>query len=439
MLTTDPMLSLPLRPSRTLALPLACLLSFAGCGTGNMPDDDAGSADAAMTDAGPTPDTGAGGDAGIDAQVVADGGPVDGGPGSDGGPDAGECDGEGTSRGMLGDERLDRIAEGVTRVYYAGADAETSQRCNAVRDAQVLYYDVYPAPEAPIGATAIYIHGGGYNVGYANNGSISEACAQLIAEGLHCVAVEYRRGFVAGGDLSVTEVDLTPEDSAAFRVILEMARQDVVDAWDHLHADRALGLPPRYVVLGESAGGSLASRVTLTDPGLDKDVLGVVVGFGTHEDTEPVVSHDFPVVIQGGLFDHISPAYSAPIWFDDDMPTAKGLFELRDELLGLGVPTRMYLNAHQGHGFGSYEDEAGTIVHYPEAIAFFREVQAGGTPENFTEWQFEFDDCDQEPVVRAGDRLRTPGFRYDPRQADFEEGLTPDAVRERRGRPARCD
>lgn len=349
------------------------------------------------------------------------------------------CDGPGTSRGIPGDERLDRIEEGVTRVYYAGTDAETSQRCNAIGDAQVLYYDVYPAPETPVGATAIYIHGGGYNVGYANNGGIVDACNQLIEQGLHCVALEYRRGFTAGGDLSVTEVDLTPDDAAAFRAILAMAREDVLDAWDHVHDNATeLGVPQRYVVMGESAGGSLASRVTLTNPDLDKDVLGAVVGFGTHESSEPVVSTGFPVVIQGGLFDETSPAYNAAIWFDEDMPIAKGLFNLRDELLEMGVPTRLYINGHQGHGFGDYMDDEGTIVHYPEALAFFRAVESGESPENFTEWQFVMDDCDQDPAVTAGDRIRTEGFRYDPRQADFESGLSPAEVIELRGPPTRC-
>lgn len=44
-----------------------------------------------------------------------------------------------------------------------------------------------------------------------------------------------------------------------------------------------------------SAGGSLASRVTLTVPTSPAPVAGVVVGFGTHGSHEPVLRGDLPV------------------------------------------------------------------------------------------------------------------------------------------------
>lgn len=349
-----------------------------------------------------------------------------------------ECDGPGVSRGMLGDPKLNNVPPGVTRVLYAGATPEDSQRCNALGDAQVLYYDVYPAPTTPAEITVIYLHGGGYNVGYANNGDIAQASQQLRDLGAQVISIEYRRGFTEseGEELPPARlVDMTAEDAANFRVILEMAKQDVLDAWDHLHNRRTeLGLPDRYVLIGESAGGSLVSRVTLTNAALDKNVLGVVAGFGTHEYNEPVVSTGFPVVIQGGLMDPISPVYSNHIWFDEDMPKAKGLFELRDELLGLNVPVRLYINGQQGHGFGSYR-ESGTILHYADSLQFFRDEFLGNSPESFTEWSFVQRDCDIEPNIQAGDRLRTPEFRYDPRQEQLRNGAHPDEVVTAFGQP----
>ncbi|MFK7992196.1 MAG: alpha/beta hydrolase [Sandaracinaceae bacterium] len=371
---------------------------------------------------------GGGGDA--DAGRVLDGSTR-----SDGGTG---CSGAGTSRGILGDPQLERLPAGATRVYYAGVDEATSQRCNALGDPQVLYYDLYPAPATPNGTTVLYLHGGGYNVGYANNGSISTMCEQLRSLGSHCVALEYRRGFVAGGDIAVTEVELTAEDAARFEITLEMALTDVLDAWAHLDARAGeRGTPTDYIVMGESAGGSLASRMVLTrdEP---KSVVGAVIGFGTHRATERVVeSVDFPVAVQGGLFDTTSPAYDNAIWFDADMPVARGLVDLYTELRAHGTPAFLYLNLHAGHGLAQYQEADGTALHYPEVIRWFLDARDGVPVESGIEHHYRYDDCEQAPPRMAGDRVRgNDGLRYDPVMADLENGDHPEDVMARYGRPS---
>ena len=397
----------------------------------------------------------AGPDARLDAAPLADGGPSDSGStdagealdaaardasvsldaDTDGGDGGATCTGRGVSRGMPGSEDLNRMPDGAMRFYYAGTDELSSVRCNAIGDPQTLYYDLY-SPSESSDATVLYLHGGGYNVGNANNESIADACRQLTSLGVHCASLEYRRGFTLDPS-AVSGTDLSADDAARFRVILEMARRDVLDAWADLDARAAaLGTPRQYVVIGESAGGSLASRVALTLTEPRPIVRGVIVGFGTHESTEPVVEDiDFPVVLQGGLLDPIQPAFDNHIWFDPDMPVAKGLFDLADELRGAGVPTRLYVNAQQGHGFGSYQGGDGTIQHYAESLAFFRAFARGEPVEEFTEWRFQNDDCDAGVVAGV---TRESGVRYDPRQADLESGLSPAEVNMLRDRPRPC-
>jgi hypothetical protein len=419
---------------------LVCFaVSLASCSTPDAAPDGGFLVDATFLD-GTTPSDATAEDAGATDAGATDAGATDAGATDAGGrDDAGEpgtsCDGPGVSRGMPGSADLDRLPDGATRFFYAGPDELSSVRCNAIDDPQTLYYDVY-TPAGSSDATVLYLHGGGYNVGNANFEPIADACRQLTALGTHCVSIEYRRGFTLDPS-AVSGMDLTAEDAGRFREILEMARFDVLEAWDHLDAQAAaLELPRRYVVVGESAGGSLASRVTLTNLARRHSILGTIIGFGTHEATEALAPEiDFPVVLQGGLLDGIQPAFENHIWFDDDMPIAKGLFDLAEELRDAGVPTRVYVNGQQGHGFGSYQSEDGTIEHYVEALAFFRAIARRQPADEFVEWRFQHDDC--EAGIIAG-TTRVPGTRYDPRQADLETGLSPADVGLLRGSPRPC-
>lgn len=345
--------------------------------------------------------------------------------------------GPGTSRGMVDDPQLRNVPAGATRIFFAGATLETSVRPNALGDPQVLFYDLYPPLAESNGTTVLYLHGGGYNVGYANNGSVVEACRLLRALGSWCISMEYRRGWHGQADGAVAGNPITEEDARRFDLALELARTDVLDGWRHAHevARGTFGFPPLYVVAGESAGGSLASRVTLTNPGLSVPVAGVVVGFGTHALDEPVVQDGFPVVIQGGLFDAIQPAFDGRVYFSPRMPSTKGLVSLYREVREKGIPARLLLGAQDGHGFGVYALPAGGGDHYPEALAFFREVGAGGSPASFLEYRFRRPDP-RVPEAGPGVRIRSterPDFRYDPYQAELEAGAHPDTVRARYG------
>ncbi len=338
----------------------------------------------------------------------------------------------GASVGQVDDPKVQQVPQDAIRYYYAGPDLASSVRTNALGDDQVLYYDVYPPTAPDLRVVAIYIHGGGYNVGYANNGGLEVNIDQLRAMGFWCVSPEYRRGWQGDGSGGASEADLTPAEAALFLEAVDLATEDVLDAWHHLHTvvRKDLGLGFRYMVAGESAGGSLASRITLTNPNLNRQVVGAIIGFGTHSDQEPTVNHGFPVVIQGGLFDPIQPAYSNHQWFDADMPVGKGLFELYDELSQQGQPARLLISAQKGHGFGAYKNADGSAAHYAEAVQFFKDVYRGASPPNYIEYKFSRNDP-LYPGISPGDRVNdwdNPGFRYDPYQTDFENGLSPDQV-----------
>jgi hypothetical protein len=345
--------------------------------------------------------------------------------------------GPGTSVGMPDDPRVRNVPGGATRFFFAGQNLQSSTRPNALGDKQVLFYDIYPPLGAPLGFTVLYIHGGGYNVGYANNASVVGACHVLRELGAWCISMEYRRGWHGQGNEAVSGQPITALDRTRFEVALELARTDILDGWTHAHsvARSKLGFPGLYVVVGASAGGSLASRVTLTVPITPAPVAGVVVGFGTHGADEPVLRGDLPVVIQGGLFDPIQPAFNAPVYFSPVMPEAKGIFRLFEELREWGSPARLLLGAQDGHGYGSYGLPGGGGDHYAGALSFFTAVARGDAPPSFIEYRFRKSDP-RLPEAGPGVRIRStdrPGFRYDPYQAELETGAHPDSVRAKWG------
>ena len=338
----------------------------------------------------------------------------------------------GNSVGQTGDSRLNNIHPDATRYYYAGADATTSQRTNALGDDQVLFYDFLPrAPGTKAKATVVYFHGGGYNVGFANFNSIYAELDYFRNQGFDTITVEYRRGWHDDGSGGVDPALIVPGEGAQFLNAIELAKTDALDAWNHFHTNvRAnVGAYGNYLVAGESAGGSLASRVTLTNSSLNRTVVGVIVGFGTHAYDEPVVNN-LPTCIQGGLFDPIQPPYEHNLFYVSEMPTTKGLFDLYYELDGMGGNVLMYMNIHDGHGFGSYANPDGTASHYPGCKSFFKDVYKGTEEPNHIEYQFDRNDP-HFPGYGPGDLVDTlidPSFRADPYETDFENGLTADEV-----------
>lgn len=336
------------------------------------------------------------------------------------------------SVGQLGDSRLDNIHPDATRHYYAGTDEYDSQRTNALGDDQVLFYDFLPRNPAvtKAKATVVYFHGGGYNVGFANFATIYEEVEYFRDEGFDVITVEYRRGWNGDGSAGVDTI--VSGDGARFLTAIDLAKTDAIDAWDHFHTQvrTSVGAYPYYLVAGESAGGSLASRVTLTNTGLNHNVVGVIVGFGTHAFDEPVVNL-LPTCIQGGLFDPIQPTYDNNIFFSSEMPLAKGLFDLYYEIDGAGGDVIMFSGVQSGHGFGAYKDANGHASHYPTCKAFFKNVYKGTNGPNYIEYKFSKNNDPFFPQYGSGDTVDTlqdPSFRADPYETDLENGLSPDDI-----------
>lgn len=336
------------------------------------------------------------------------------------------------SVGQLGDSRLANIHTDATRYYYAGTDENDSQRVNALGDSQVLFYDFLPRNPAvtKAKATVVYFHGGGYTVGFANFSSIYTELDYFRDAGFDVLTVEYRRGWHGDGSGGVGTI--APGEGALFETAIELAKTDALDAWDHFDQNvrASVGAYPYYLVAGESAGGSLASRVTLTNANLNHAVVGTIVGFGTHAWDEPVVN-DIPTCIQGGMFDPIQPVYENYIYYDSEMPVAKGLFDLYWEIDGLGGNVIMFVGAQNGHGFGVYANPDGTASHYPTCKGFFKDVFKGTNEPNHIEYKFKQNDV-FFPQYGPGDTVDTisdPQFRYDPPETDFENGMTVDEVR----------
>lgn len=414
------------------------------------------------------------------------------------------------SNGRLGDPKLDRIHRDAVRFYDVASDtAQTyletvldqngvsyqatvygtrseSVRPNALGDEQVLYYDYYPPLVADASnnkVCAIFFHGGGYTVGYANQGHDTEI-RPLRERGFHVVSVEYRRGWFGDGSTAPGgEPELSALEGTRFSEAVELALTDAQDAWTHVNTNRSgharfhsgsFGFPKFarwYLIYGFSAGGSLASRLALTQPiPTGRTVVGAIVGYGTHAVDEPVVNLDVPVLIQGGLFDPISPAYDNFIYFDDDAPTAKGVIDLYQELDAGGATVRLLLGAQDGHGRGSYNLADGSPAYVGEAIGLFKSAFQGSPPANYQEFKFRRDaryTAQQGASIPIDDqgalyeqlgpgsgkkRFVTTvdtgastklfvdgfvydvvidvasGFRYEPVQTDFENGLRPSDV-----------
>jgi len=162
------------------------------------------------------------------------------------------------SRGTPTDPEVDRIHSEAIRVYYhdpdtvttysewvrdeTGAfywatvhgDRFTSVKENALLDDQTLYYDYYPPLTSHPKVNkvcAMFFHGGGYTVGYANQGYDTEI-RPFREAGFHVISVEYRRGWFGTGKSGPGsgEPDIPREDADRFEVAVEDAFEDVQEA-----------------------------------------------------------------------------------------------------------------------------------------------------------------------------------------------------------------
>lgn len=329
------------------------------------------------------------------------------------------------SVGSPDDPRVGEVPAGAERFFYAGEDTATSVRDNVLGDGQVLYYDVYAPTATGVGLTALYLHDGALDGGYAN-GPIAEAtCRQLTQLGVWCVSVEYRRGFAGFPATPTTAAEISSAQGERFADAFRDARNDALEAWFHLdtRAD-TLGVPKLYAVIGEGAGAMIASDITLATGGLPYDIAGAVLLSGTHLAGKPLAgAPGFPVIIQGGLFNEVFPAYVGNLYLDPDMPAIVGALSLFDQLATAESTVRLYLNAQQGHGLGVYRGD-GQISFLAQAIQLILDPEPSGA---FVEYRFT---CDDANFGAAGPGVvittaEVPSFRYEPYQSDLASGLTP--------------
>ncbi len=332
------------------------------------------------------------------------------------------------SVGTVEDPVVAIVPTGVTRYFYAGADAATSVRQNALGAAQVLYYDVYPPTGTAIDLTALYLHDGGLDAGYANSSESETACRQLAALGAWCVAVEFRRGFAGFLELPEQATEISAAQASRYRKAFQDARNDALEAWFHADQQAAtIGLPTRYVIAGTGGGARIASDISLATPGLPYEIAGAIVASGTHDAGRPLAGvPTFPVVLQNGLFDEVAPAYIGNVYLDADMPITIGAVTLYGQLVEAGAAVKLHLNAQGGHGLQDYRAPSGEVILFAEAIELF----TGGAPEaGLAEIEYRFSCADANFGAAApGISISTAqfeDFRYEPYQSDLESGLTP--------------
>ena len=423
---------------------------------------------------------------------------------------AGWCEAQ-MSRGQIGDSNLDRIHSEATRFYYHMTDTTVSYlenvrdetgsfydatvyglrtesiAENALEDFQVLYYDYYPPLITSNKANkvcAIYFHGGGYTVGYANQGYDTEI-RPLRERGFHVISVEYRRGWFGDGSMGpgTGEPDISDEEGDQAEFAFAYALDDCKEAWTHMNRNQPgharhfsattgfAGFSQKYVMYGYSAGGSLASRLSLVEPiPGGRQVVGAICGYGTHAVTDTVSNFNTPVLLQVNLLDTISPAYDNFVYFDDDMPTAKGVFNLYDELVAGGASVRLVAGATADHGRGFFNLSDGSPEYLHPAITLFKKAYQGSPLPNYQEFKFRFPakytladgalievddtgglyeqigpspltqyvaDIDLMDPTRLfvdgftydGTIVVPSGFRYEPIQSELEAGVSPETIR----------
>lgn len=329
------------------------------------------------------------------------------------------------SIGGAADPNVAAVPAGAERFFYAGNDAATSLRENALGDEQLLYYDVYAPTVAGNGLTALYLHDGGLDAGYANGPDSQDRCRQLSQLGAWCAAIEFRRGYAGFSVTPTGAVEVSAAQAERYRRTFRDARNDALEAWFHLDAlAESIGLPPKYLLVGDGSGASIASDIALTTAGLPYEIAGAVLSSGTHEAGRPLAEvPTFPVVIQSGLFDATYPAYLGNVFLDGDMPAVIGAKALYDQLAADGVAARLFLNAQEGHGLGGYRD-GDQVSYLPAAVQLFLNAAPSGA---VIEYRFSCDDANFGAAT-PGLTVTTaqiPGFRYEPYESDLESGLSP--------------
>jgi hypothetical protein len=290
-----------------------------------------------------------------------------------------------TSVGRPGiDGMVTVVPAGASRYWYAAPSGQapnmtTSARPNAYGESQSLYYDLYGPTRGDERKCALFVHGGGFVAGYTADDDANAVIARVRRLGYWVAAIEYRRGWETAEQLAEE---------------LELALTDVRDAWAHLHtiARSERGFSDQYVPIGRSAGSVVLSRLALAGSGaegLPGTIAGLVLGYGTPLKTDVLRpcsgKQTFPVVIQGGLFDSVNPAFDNFIYCKAELrKEVVGYFHLYRKLSALGYPCRMYVGAQDGHGFGVYKDAAGEPTYFDDALTWFKSPSG----PNWKEYKF---------------------------------------------------
>jgi hypothetical protein len=105
------------------------------------------------------------------------------------------------------------------------------------------------------------------------------------------------------------------------------------------------------------------------------------------------------------------------------MPFVIGARALYNQLAEEGATVRLFLNAQEGHGLGSYRNGS-QVTLLPAALTLMLDATATGAA---VEYRFRCDDANfgaAAPGLTVS-TAQVASFRYEPYESDLESGLTP--------------
>ncbi len=202
-------------------------------------------------------------------------------------------------------------------------------------------------------ATWVLLHGGGYRGGSVYGQDWAHVAMNvLVPLGYDVALVEYRTGWVVCDLDTPTIADFCASDSNKFRLAVEMATRDGRDAIRYLKRNAAdLGIADSFYVAGSSAGGSMATYMSLLNaPFADSmGIHGGYLGYGgygfdriEHLDARYLLSHN--------PNDPIAPWKDGRLYRCSTMTRNIGYRSLYDSLVALGQQTALVSACKGGHG-----------------------------------------------------------------------------------------
>ena len=310
---------------------------------------------------------------------------------------------------------LDLINKVTGSRGYEGITRENSRGY-----AQLLFLDIYPAygfnnglfsingkynvigdpsASAPI---AFHIHGGGFDAGAANfESSAEETCNTFRRAGFHCISLEYRRGWTTVSD--VTMAGLLNENPRALgfsdSLLVDkltisgskppllgseyndrflqtalggnsFAIGDLADAWDWVDKNIQTVLPnaiKKYMIQGQSAGGSATAQLTYAHDGtnpiitrLQSKVIGSIVSYGSYTasaDLNTTIQNreiNYPIIIQANGVDKLVPYRDNYLYFQPNIAISKGCWDQYEMLSGSNKNVYFYSTLLTNHGYGNW-------------------------------------------------------------------------------------